>query len=493
LRSIPAEEVRRRLQVENPWWTPPHRISASFFDWRPRAYFQLFLPLVEQVSIRRAILLMGPRRVGKTVLIHHAIQALIDSGANPRDICYVSVDHPLYNGCGLEELVGHFDASAGGSGKQRYVFFDEIQYLRDWETHLKVLVDSRPDIKFVASGSAAAALRLKSSESGAGRFTDFLLPPLTFHEYLDLLQLTHLAGSQVETEDGWRFRQVPDIAALTSAFVHYLNFGGYPEVIFSPEIQADPGRFIKSDIVDKVLLRDLPGLYGIQDIQELNHLFTTLAYNTAQEVSLEQLSQSSGVAKNTIKRYIEYLEAAFLIRVVHRIDRNGKRFQRANFFKVYLTNPSIRAALFSPIGAEHEAMGSLAETGVFSQWFHSPFAPYYARWNKGEVDIVGLGERQKPTWAVEVKWSDRYPEHPRELGSLLDFCSVNKMTKVTVTTRSVTRISPLDQLNVLFIPASVYCYTVGFNVVRGKHMKANLADAVEDARDDAQPLPLDHA
>jgi predicted AAA+ superfamily ATPase len=60
---------------------------------------------------------------------------------------------------------------------------------------------------------------------------------------------------------------------------------------FSERIQSDPGRFVKSDIIDKVLLRDLPGLYGVQDIQELNYLFTTLAFNSANEVSLEELSK----------------------------------------------------------------------------------------------------------------------------------------------------------------------------------------------------------
>lgn len=62
------------------------------------------------------------------------------------------------------------------------MFFDEIQYLKSWEVHLKALVDRYPNLKFVASGSAAAALRLKSNESGAGRFTEFLLPPLTVRQ-----------------------------------------------------------------------------------------------------------------------------------------------------------------------------------------------------------------------------------------------------------------------------------------------------------------------
>jgi predicted AAA+ superfamily ATPase len=254
-----------------------------------------------------------------------------------------------------------------------------------------------------------------------------------------------------------------------------LNFGGYPEVIFSPQIQADLGRFIKSDIVDKVLLRDLPSLYGIGDIQELNYLFTTLAFNTANEISLQELSKNSGVAKNTIKRYIEYLEAAFLIKIVHRVDHNAKRFRRANFFKVYLTNPTMRAALFSPMNADDNGIGSLAETAIFSQWFHSDETLHYARWDKGsdkgEVDLVKLApETQKLAWAAEVKWSDRYCEKLNELGGLIGFCHKNHLKSVLVTSRTKTLNCREQNLNIVFLPASVYCYSVGYNIIHSKDL-----------------------
>ena len=133
--------------------------------------------------------------------------------------------------------------------------------------------------------------------------------------------------------------EAKNLERLNELFIEYLNYGGYPELALSQTARKDPQRFIKSDIIDKVLLRDLPSLYGIDDIQELNSLFTTLAYNTGNEVSLEELSKNSGVAKNTIKKYIEYLEAAFLIRTVSRIDKNAKRFQRAAAFKVLPDQP----------------------------------------------------------------------------------------------------------------------------------------------------------
>ena len=418
---------------------------------------------------------MGPRRVGKTVMIFHAIQALLDEGTPARSICYISVDHPIYNGLSMDKLLAFYAQASGLDYKSEriYIFFDEVQYLRKWEVHLKAVVDTFPNVKAVASGSAAAALRLKSEESGAGRFTDFLLPPLTFYEYLNLLDKTNLldeAPSAHASPKG-HFFFAQDINLLNEQFLYYLNFGGYPEVIFSPVIQADPARFIKSDIIDKVLLRDLPSLYGIGDIQELNYLFTTLAFNTANEISLGELSQNSGVAKNTIKRYIEYLEAAFLIKVVHRVDHSAKRFHRANFFKVYLTNPSMRAALFSPVKPDDGAIPYLAETAIFAQWFHSSTTLYYARWHDGEVDMVMLGNKQKPAWAVEVKWSDRVCSDPKELENIVSFCQANKLSDTLVTSKTKSMTTNVDNVAIRFVPASVYCYTVGYNII---HRRKNL-------------------
>ena len=470
MEEISAAEIIRRVHVENPWW----RGELPHHELKPRAYLAMFLPLVRANSVRRAVVLMGPRRVGKTVLIHHAIQTLLSEGVPPKLICYFSVDHPIYNGLSLEKLLDYYTKASGVDYRTQpmYVFFDEIQYLRKWEVHLKAVVDSYPNVKAVASGSAAAALRLKTEESGAGRFTDFLLPPLTFYEYLELLGKSSIVNqpSRPSAEGEPSYFSANDIGEVNAEFVKYLNFGGYPEVIFSPQIQADPARFIKSDIIDKVLLRDLPSLYGIGDIQELNYLFTTLAFNTAKEISLEGLSQNSGVAKNTIKRYIEYLEAAFLIKLVHRVDRNAKRFRRANFFKVYLTNPSMRAALFSPSQADDSSMGALAETAIFSQWFHSELTPYYARWQDGEVDIVHvLEETQKASWAVEVKWSDRPCDRPHEeLKELTGFCRANGLNTVLVTSRTKAHSCVVDQVRVVFVPASVYCYTLGYNIVHAK-------------------------
>ena len=454
MREIPREEVLRRITADNGWWAAPHRIPEPDDRLTPRAYLDQFTALAFDAPVRRAVLLMGPRRVGKTVLIRHAVRVLLDRGVRPERILYVSVDHPLFNGLGLADLLSAWEEATGLStaGGEAFVFFDEIQYLRDWERHLKALVDQHPSVRFVASGSAAAALKLKSQESGAGRFTDFLLPPLTFSEYLSLTEPERGAPNPTA-----------DIEALNRRFVSYVNFGGYPEVALSPEIQADPGRFVKADIIDKVLLRDLPTLYGIEDVQELNALFTTLAFNSANEVSLEALSKKSGVAKNTLKRYIEYLEAAFLLKVVHRVDRNARRFQRATAFKVYLTNPSMRAALFAPVSADDPATGDLVETAVFAQWFHARTPIHYARWDRegGEVDLVGIDAAQRPTWVTEVKWTDRPLTDPSEIAAAVLFARQHDLGETVVTTRTARSTLRVDGVDVRLVPAALYALWVG--------------------------------
>jgi predicted AAA+ superfamily ATPase len=237
----------------------------------------------------------------------------------------------------------------------------------------------------VASGSAAAALRLKSQESGAGRFTDFSLPPLTFHEYI------HLRGQNQ-------------------------------------------------------LIREKTDTYG-------DYQFTS--YDTA----------SISVLNEEFKRYVNYLEAAFLVRIVNRVDDSGKKFKRANYFKIYLTNPSIRSGLFALLTESSEGMGSLVETAIFSQWFHREIDTlFYARWNNkgGEVDIVGLHKAQlTPRWCVEIKWSDRYHKLPGELKSLRTFARKSKLPRALVTTKTIIDEIELDGLTIKYLPAALYCYTVG--------------------------------
>lgn len=456
MRDVSNVELRQRLEIDNPWWKT-REVQAVYRRFIPRPYLDLLVPFVTQQEVNRAVVLLGPRRVGKTVLVHHVIQQLLDSGVDPLDIVYASADHPLFANATPDSIIQLYaqEIRQSDGAMPRYFFLDEAQYIRDWERYLKYLVDRNPDARFVVSGSAAAALRLKSIESGAGRFRDFLLPPLTFYEYLKMKGI-----------DIWKEED------FNRPFLDYINYGGFPEISLA-EVKPEQGvEYVKSDIIDKVLLRDLPSLYGVRDVQELNRLFTTLAYNTGGEVSLDGLAKRSGVSKATIKDYIEYLEAAFLIKRVRRIDRSGKYFQRENFFKVYLTNVSMYAALFGEVDAGSENMGQLVETAIYAQLFHDlTHHIAYARWKSGEIDLVQMNSNGDIIDATEIKWSDRYVHAPQGLTKLVDFCRVHNISKAVATSRSLESVIEIKNVLLHIFPAARLCEYLGFSMLRKKRVR----------------------
>lgn len=472
--NFPIEEILKRMTETNPWWTTG-RIYDEFDSMTPRMFLKPFKELVTGLPRGRSIILLGPRRVGKSVMMFHTIKSLLSDGVDGRKILFATIDAPLYSGMSLEEMVECLlKASKNDDATDSYyIFFDEIQYLKDWEIHLKVLCDRYRNIRFIASGSAAATLKIKSIESGAGRFTHFSLPPLLFCEYLTMVGDESIV---VSTKVDWfgnltQGHDAIDIDKLNQRFVDYINFGGYPEVVTSMQMRQNPGRYIKEDIIDKVLLKDLPGLYGISDTRDLYRLFSHVVYRSGEEFSLDDLAKESGIRKETIRRYLDYLESAFLIKVLHKIDENARRFQRVTTFKIYVTNPSLFAAVFTPLNSNDSAFPHLVETAVYCQFANFTHELYYANWKKGrtsgEVDFVRLDPlTQKPDRALEIKWSDKYYNHPSELKSLMAFMTANQLAGGVVTTIKESGKRELECGYLQFVPTALYAYSRGADSVK---------------------------
>lgn len=467
---VGEKELLTRFGFENPWWTDATTLDRLLDGKHDRAYLPLFLELVRKKDVRRAVVLMGPRRVGKTILLRQTIRALIrEDGVDPASIFFASLENPIYRGWSLDRIL-HIVMNDRGLDRfaEFWAVFDEIQYLEEWEAHLKVMVDDYPNLHVIVSGSAAAALRMKSRESGAGRFTDFLLPPLLFVEYLDFIGAS-------EADEG-------DIEVLNRHFFDYINFGGFPEAVLNPAIQGDMTRYVSEDIVEKALLRDLPSLYGIDNPNELYRFFAGMAYNSGQEVSLGELSKETGIPKNTILKYFQFLEAAFLLHRLYRIDEHGQRPRREMGFKVYLTNPSLRAAMFSPVhdGDDPKVVGAMVETAVMAQVMQSALIHvcYYARWRDGEVDLVTVDAVSgKPSAAREVKWSDRIARDPTFARNTVIFAKRNGLNEVSMTTRTWTGQIVVDDVVIDCTPTAVDCVIarrvlVHEEVGKGKHPRA---------------------
>ena len=124
MKPISDQQIVTRLKLENPWWETG-AIPAEQAGMKERPYLDQAYGLMTDFTLRRALVLMGPRRVGKTVMLFHAIARLIKSGVPAKRIFYVSVDHPLYNHLTLDDFVAKFKeiASLGPDGGQAYAFF----------------------------------------------------------------------------------------------------------------------------------------------------------------------------------------------------------------------------------------------------------------------------------------------------------------------------------------------------------------------------------
>lgn len=127
-RLIPTDKIIERLQYENPWWSTKE-IPIVYKDMSRRLYFDLFYPFVIETDIRRAVVLMGPRRVGKTVMMFHTIDQLISENINPQRIFFVGIDNPIYVNLSLQEILDLCkDAVKSDHLENCYIFFLNIRF-----------------------------------------------------------------------------------------------------------------------------------------------------------------------------------------------------------------------------------------------------------------------------------------------------------------------------------------------------------------------------
>ena len=468
------DAIRVALRCCNPWWDGAP-IAALDTE---RRFFPRFKKLALCWKVHRSIVLMGPRRVGKTVMLNQLMRHAAGTGLPPHRILFASVDDPVLSGVALEKLLFRFEEMTQHEHTdRRLVIFDEIQYLDDWETHLKVLTDKYPNTRFIASGSAASILHRRSRESGLGRFSNFFLPPLTFPEFLDFRNQTENLIRPDQNARGLEFAAT-DIDLLNGEFVNYVNFGGYPEVVLEqPGLRGAFDYYLRRYVVERVLDYNLAGLYRIQDTRSISALLAVIAFHSGREISVDSIAEELRLSRNTVNRYLDYLEAAYLIARVRRLDDAGREFRRSSKIMAYIMNPSLRAAFFGPLNGEsQEELDNMARTAVFGHYHRCDDRSivHYARYKSGrsEVDVdfvISNVIPQCPQAACDVTWSDRDVGNPASQKGLLDLArKMPKNVTVNALTRTVSSTEVHDGIEIRHCPCALHCYQVGMEAIERK-------------------------
>ncbi|MBC7782439.1 MAG: ATP-binding protein [Burkholderiales bacterium] len=409
----PVPDYAEIFNEQNPWHalgTVPDSLvkpqARSFSDclWR-----NLMAPAIDRYH-----LIIGPRRVGKTVAMYQTVRQLINSGVSPSKLWWLHLAHPVLMRHDLGSLIRAILASSGPIPEQPlYLFLDEITYARDWDTWLKVFYDERHPIRLVGTSSATAALSQGRVESGIGRWTEHYLSPCLYPEYLNLRRLTYprldaaslLAGIVQATEkvngDPRRDRELR----------RYTFVGGFPELLMQQSGAAvEPTLFndeedlnsvilhsqgvLRSDAVQKTVYMDIPQVFGVTEPLNLERLLYMLAGQIGGIVSFANLATSLGLSAKTLEKYSAYLERSYLTFLIPNYAPREETVQRRGR-KSYFVDAAVRNAALQrgilPLrdpAEEGLLMENVAAAHLHALAQQENSRLYYWRDGQDEVDFI---------------------------------------------------------------------------------------------------------
>jgi len=252
------------------------------------------------------------------------------------------------------------------------IVIDEAQKIERVGSGLKLLVDHLPDVPVFASGSSSFELSNRLGEPLTGRQRVITLFPFA------VMELKEIFGPMKVIE------MLPEL----------LIYGGYPEVLTSIQIAQKKEYLI--GLRDSLLFKDILELENIRNSRKLSDLLMLIAFQIGKEVSLNELSGSLGIAKQTVERYLDLLEKTFIIKKVRGFSRNLRK-EITKSSRYYFWDNGIRNALIERIKKQH---------------YHRIYANNYfwRTYDHKEIDLVE--ERDGNLYGYEFKWSDRRNKVP---------------------------------------------------------------------------------
>ncbi|MFZ4786251.1 MAG: ATP-binding protein [Flavobacteriales bacterium] len=326
----------------------------------------------------KAIVILGPRQVGKTTLIRHVLKSRMD------DTLWLNADEEDVRLMLSEASTARLRALIGN---KKIVVIDEAQRVHDVGIKLKLITDGIPEVQLMVSGSSALEIANRINEPLTGRKWEYNLYPISFEE----MALHH--GLLDET------RLIP----------HRLVFGYYPDVIN----YAGDEREVLTQLVDSFLYKDILSHEAFRKTDKLVNLLKALAFQVGSQVSYNELSKLVGLESRTVEKYIELLEQSFVIFRVSGFSRN-LRTELKKGKKIYFYDNGIRNALIGNLNhlESRSDVGALWENFVFSErkkylQYHRIHAQMYFWRTTEQQEVDYLEEMDGKLSAYEIKWQEK--------------------------------------------------------------------------------------
>jgi len=294
----------------------------------------IFSKIRQYLTIPEIIVIHGSRQVGKTTLMKMAMEYLREKKAQ---FFYFDLEEEVYfNLCnsGYVEVVKYINLrKLRNTDKQEkiYVFIDEIQYLDNPSSFLKLLYDHHKEkLKIIVSGSSSFEIKSKFKNSLVGRIIDIELFGLSFEEFLDFKDYSF----------DFNLKQKSAIydQELKNYYQEYISYGFYPQVVLAENLELK-NLYIRN-IIEKYIYKDIRDIAKIKDIKKFNNLLKCLAAQTGQLVNVNELSNTLNIARQTIEEYLFILENTYIIKLVSPYH-NNLRSELTKMSKVYFEDLGI--------------------------------------------------------------------------------------------------------------------------------------------------------
>lgn len=329
-----------------------------------------------RIGSGKAIIVIGPRQVGKTTLIKSILQT--------KDYLFLDGDDPRTRILLTEPNTQEIRTILG---KYKYVFIDEAQRIEGIGLTMKIITDQFKDVQLLTSGSSSFDLTNKINEPLTGRKWEYQLFPISWEEF--------------ETHHGYLHaeQQLED----------RLLYGFYPDVLNNSGDEIS----ILRNLVNSYLYKDILSYSDIRKPEVLDKLVQALALQVGSEVNYSELAQIVGVDKNTISKYIDILQQGYIIFKLSSFSRNLRNEIKKNK-KIYFYDNGIRNMVignFNPLELRTDK-GALWENFLISErikqieYKQSLSRTYFWR-TKQQQEVDFVEENSGQIFGYEFKWKKK--------------------------------------------------------------------------------------